>query len=640
MAQAALPSQPAAPAPLARLSASLPLAALPACIVSALGGVAQALAFPEAGLWPLAFACAIPLYLSCYRQTRGLAFLCGWLYGLALGLASFSWLTGVMSGYGGLGPWGGAAVMLALAAFLALYQGIFGLLCAGWDAEGKGFLVNPLLAALWWTGLDFLKGWVFTGFNWTPLGGALAQTPRLAGAADLLGAWGLSFPVALSGFLLCSLAALPWRARAWEAVTAAAGALSCLMLVSLYGIVTYNIWEDEVRAVRDERVKRLAVLQASVGQEYKWDAAYRAEILGRYRRLALEAAEAGPYLVVWSETAAPFVYGRDLYETSWLQGLLAEAGRPMLVGVAAEAGSEAGAAASGTGRRRLRNRAWLLYPDGTEGPYYDKRHLVPFGEYVPMLEELPILSSAFLQGVLGAAGDFTPGGRRPLLEYAGDGADPPVRIGALICFESIFPYLARRHAIDGADLLLVTTNDAWFGQSAAPVQHFFHAAMRAVENRLPLARAANGGISGLFSPSGRALYASPRDEEAVYYLDVPLAGRPGRPTVYARFGWAFAPGCAILTGLSLLWLLGRGIARRRAEGRLRAGASVGAGSGSGSGGDGGAGGPGGGAGPGKPGAPLAKGRATERSFPGIPGPGKAGKRKKPGKPKPRHGRKK
>jgi apolipoprotein N-acyltransferase len=466
---------------------------------------------------------------------------------MALGLASFPWLAGVMSGYGGLGPWGGALVLLILAAFLALYQGLFAWIVAGWDAEGWGFLTGPLLAALCWTGLDWLKNWIFTGFNWTPLAGPLAAAPRLMGGADILGLYGLGFPVALANFLLASLAVLPFRRRPIETVTAAAGALSCAIFVCLYGIVTHNIWEDEARAARKIR---LAVLQASVEQEYKWDAAYRGEILGRYGRLALEAAGTRPFLTVWPETAAPFIFGRDPFETEWLLGLVAVAGEPMLAGVAAGVPDE------GTGRVRLRNRAWLLYPGGGEGPYYDKQHLVPFGEYVPLIDQLPILRSAFLQGVLGAAGDFSPGERMPPLEHGG------VRLGPLICFESIFPYLARRQAAAGVDLLLVTTNDAWFGRSAAPAQHFAHSAWRAVETRLPLARAANNGISGLFSPSGRALARSELDAIGVYQLEVPLAGRTGRPTLYVRGGWLFAPLCAAFTAAAFLarlaaWRLSR-----------------------------------------------------------------------------------
>jgi apolipoprotein N-acyltransferase len=517
-----------------RILPALPLSPLAGSVLSAAGGAALALAYPEAGLWPLAFVSLTPLYLAAYRQAPRRAFLFGWIFGMSLGLSSFSWLAGVMSGYGGLGPWGGALILMILAAFLALYQGLFMWLCAGWDERGRGFLLNPVLAALWWTGLDWAKGWAMTGFNWTPLGGALASEPRLLGLADVLGACGLGFPVALANFLVAALLVMPRRERAMESVIAAAGALSCLMCVSLYGIIAFNIWEDEARAAR--RV-RLAVLQPSVAQEFKWDVAYREEILKRLRGLALEGARSRPFLTVWPETSAPFVYGRDMFETAWIRRLLAEAGEPMLAGLAA------GAPDGAPGSFVLRNRAWLLYPDGREGPYYDKQHLVPFGEYVPMIDRLPFLRSAFLQGVLGAAGNFSPGGRKPPLEHDG------VSFGPLICFESIYPTLARRLAAAGADVLLVTTNDAWFGDSWAPSQHFAHAALRAAETRLPLARAANDGISGLILPSGRTAFRSRRGAVDVYQLDVPLAGRDS-PTLYVRWGYLFAPLCGALAAAS------------------------------------------------------------------------------------------
>jgi apolipoprotein N-acyltransferase len=505
------------------------------------------MAFPEAGLHPLVWVSLAPLYLACYRQSPGRAFLCGWIFGITLGLASFSWLAGVMSGYGGLGPWGGTAVLMILAAFLALYQGVFARLVSGWDTAGAGFWRNPLLAALYWTGLDWLKSWIFTGFNWTPLAGALASAPKLMGASDLVGCYGLGLPVALVNFLLVSVLLMPRRERLMETVIAGGAAAACLMGVSLYGIITFNIWEDEAGAAKKIEI---AVVQASVEQEFKWDVRYRDEVLGRTRRLALKAAESRPFLTVWSETSAPFIYGRDAYETTWLRNLLAEGGEPMLVGVAARPADDR------LGRYSLRNRAWLLYPDAREGPYYDKQHLVPFGEYVPMIDTLPFLRSAFLQGVLGAAGNFSSGERTPPITYR------DVSFGPLICFESIFPYLARRQAEAGADVLLVTTNDAWFGKSWAPAQHFAMAAFRATETRLPLARAANDGISGLVSPSGRTLFASPRFAQDVYTLEVPLAGRRST-TLYVRGGYLLAPLCAAFTGAAFLFLLASGFERRR-----------------------------------------------------------------------------
>ncbi|MDR1314304.1 MAG: apolipoprotein N-acyltransferase [Deltaproteobacteria bacterium] len=593
--------------------------------MSAAGGVMMALAFPEAGLHPLAWICLAPLYLACCRQRPARGFLFGWIFGLALGLSSFSWLAGVMSGYGGLGPWGGAAVLMVLAAFLALYQGLFGWLVAGWDAEGKGFFAGPLLAALFWTGLDWLKAWVFTGFNWTPLGSALAGSPKLIGLCDVIGAYGLGFPVALANFLLAALAVMPRRERMMEAVACASWAAACVIGVALYGIVTYNVWEDEARAARKID---LAVIQASVEQEFKWDARYRREVLGRYSSLAMEAASRKPFLTVWPETAAPFIYNRDPFETAWLRNLLSEAGAPMLVGIAA------GDPDPETGRFRLKNRAWLLYPDGKTGPYYDKQHLVPFGEYVPMLEQLPFLRSAFLQGVLGAAGNFSPGERMPPIEYGG------VSFGPLICFESIFPYLARRQAQAGADVLLVTTNDAWFGTSWAAAQHFAQASMRAAETRLPLARAANDGISGLISPSGKAMFASPRGAVDVYTLQVPLAGRE-KPTLYVRGGWLFAPACAASTGLAFLTIL---IIRLRTAPARRAAKAAGGGKAGGGKGGGGKGGGGGSgtvrANPGPVGAPSKAAGASSpvaspKPFnPSKPGGGrKAGKGKKGGKRK-------
>ncbi|MDR2338670.1 MAG: apolipoprotein N-acyltransferase [Deltaproteobacteria bacterium] len=503
--------------------------------LAGLGGVIQALAYPRVGLYPLSFACLAPLLLAIHGRAGKGSLFYGWIYGLALGLASFSWLSGVMSGYGGLGPWGGALVLLLLAAFLGLYQGLFAWLLAGHDWLQRPF---PFLlkAALYWAGLDWLKNWVFTGFNWTPIAGSLAAAPRLLGVADLIGTYGLGYLVALSGCAL-GLAAIMWlRGRGkkeWLPMVAAP--LAVVMVLLAYGAPAYMGQEGRLQ---EAQARDFAVLQASVDQNYKWDSAYRGEILARYGILARQASTYDPFLVVWSETAAPFVFGNDPYESEWVMGLLEDLRIPMLVGLTAVAYDK------GLGRS-TRNRAWLLYPGRRLGPHYDKLHLVPFGEYVPFSDTMPFLKAPFLQGVLGAAGNFSPGEGIAPIAYEG------VSMGIIICFESIFPYLSRLNAEAGADLLVVTTNDAWFGDSFAPDQHFAHSILRAVETRRPLLRAANNGISGVILPSGRVLARSSLNEVKAFIYQVPLP-RGQKLTPYVRFGYLLAPLFAILTTIAIL----------------------------------------------------------------------------------------
>ncbi|MDR2353268.1 MAG: apolipoprotein N-acyltransferase, partial [Deltaproteobacteria bacterium] len=275
----------------------------------------------------------------------------------------------------------------------------------------------------------------------------------------------------------------------------------------------------------------------------KWDEKFRFKIFERYSSLVQNAKQTNPDLIIWSETAAPFIYGRDPYETSWLNNLADETGIPMLVGLTADFFSPKEG-------YHLRNRLWLIYPMAEAkypyrlGPFYDKKHLVPFGEYVPLEKTFPFLKAPFFQGVIGAAGDYSPGEPVPPLDFQG------LDLGPLICFESVFPYLAREKASQGADLLVVSTNDAWFGKSYAPAQHFNHSIARAVETRKPLVRAANNGISGLIHPSGRVVYRSPLNAIFTIPLEVPVSQHKNF-TWYTRAGWIIAP----LTGIGVAFFL-------------------------------------------------------------------------------------
>jgi apolipoprotein N-acyltransferase len=197
------------------------------------------------------------------------------------------------------------------------------------------------------------------------------------------------------------------------------------------------------------------------------------------------------------------------------------------------------------GTLHLHNRAWLVEDTKIKG-VYDKIHLVPFGEYIPLGDVLPFLKWPFLQGLLGAVGTYSPGQDKPPMVHDG------VQLGQLICFESIFPYMAYDQAKKGADLLVVTTNDAWFGLTMAPDQHLAQSVMRAVETRLPLARAANNGISAIISPSGRILHRSIQNEIHTYVWPIKLSS-DNPLSLFSKGGYLVAPLMGIATALFCLW---------------------------------------------------------------------------------------
>jgi apolipoprotein N-acyltransferase len=261
------------------------------------------------------------------------------------------------------------------------------------------------------------------------------------------------------------------------------------------------------------------IVQGNIDQSVKWDPAYQEETMASYINLTRTALDFRPGLIVWPETALPFFFQDNVNFSPRVLSLAMESDAPLIFG------SPAYKMVSGI--TRYYNRAYLLTPDDQPIKYYDKVHLVPFGEYVPFGSFL-----SFVSRLVPAAGDFDVGDKVTPLKHEGLSA------GILICFEVIFPELARAHARKGANILVNLTNDAWFGMTSAPYQHLSMAVFRSVENRLPIIRAANTGFSAFISPRGEILAQSDLFTKAV--LKAPVDISESTLTFYARYGDLFA----------------------------------------------------------------------------------------------------
>ncbi|MDP7386536.1 MAG: apolipoprotein N-acyltransferase, partial [Nitrospinota bacterium] len=297
---------------------------------------------------------------------------------------------------------------------------------------------------------------------------------------------------------------------------------------------------------RPDRSVRIALLQGNIPQAVKWDEAYRLKTLEVYEKLTYKHAQGKPDLIVWPETAAPFFFLRDKAHRERVLNLSAKVRAPLLVG-----------AVSVTLRNRehrLRNSAFLVTPEKRVDGQYHKTHLVPYGEYVPLKRFFP-----FIRKMVSGIGDFLPGDRRTVFPLA------KAPFSVLICYEVIFADEVRRFVRNGARLLVNITNDAWFGRSAGPYQHMSIAALRAVENRVPLVRAANTGITGVVDATGKI-----REATTLFVPTGVLANvAPGTPgpaglTFYTRHGDLFAYLSAALAVLilGLHWAAGRHSARK------------------------------------------------------------------------------
>ena len=498
------------------------------------GGLLETLSWPKAGLWPLSFCALVPLILVVQGQKPKTAFFLGWLYGLSLTLSSIPWLGDVLVGFGGLGPLVGWLIFVLLSALLlAMYHALFAwLICR----PGERRWLWILTGALYLCGIDWLKNWIFTGFNWTPLAGPLALSPVFGQAADLIGFYGLGFLVALVNFFLAD--AILARQKVSKIFINALGAVIIIGGLWGYGHFSLKFWQM-AEVSNDFEQKTISAIQPSVAQDKKWSSEYRDDLLIRYAALLQKAQSPKPWLIIWPETALPFLYGHNSYETDWLNDLSLNASSPMLVGVGA-------LEENADGKDEQYNRAWL-FDQGRPLAFYDKQHRVPFGEYLPTAW-LPFLKWDFLQGLIGEAGTFAGGKIYDPISLDGH------KLGMLICFESTFPYLARQRILEGAGFLIVTTNDAWFGLSAAPMQHFIHAQMRAIETRRALVRVGNNGISGVIYPDGDVYAKSELNEIAAFHFSVPILKENSLfNTFFVSYGFLFSPFCGILTGLAILW---------------------------------------------------------------------------------------
>jgi len=473
-------------------------------------GLLLTASFPPTFMGRIAWFALIPLFKSLQGLAGKQAFTTGFLFGLAHNVTLVYWVVFVMQHYGNLPMPASLGILLLLAMYLALYPALFSLL-----ASTFGPSLFCFKAAGLWVVLEFVRAKVLTGFPWCLVGYSQYRDLPLIQAADLVGVYGISFVIVLANALLYRLLLeRPLKAvRLDLAVT-----LLVTALIYAYGFYRLSETPDSGSTLK------VAVVQGNIDQSIKWDPSFQAETIRTYRRLSFLSKPFGPRLVVWPETAAPFFFqdGGDL--ALKVLETVRETGAYFIFGSPAYGRHE--------GAVHYFNRAYLVSPEEEVLDAYDKVHLVPFGEYVPLKRFLP-----FVRRLVESAGDFRPGQETVPLFLPHAGA------GVLICYESIFPELARAMTREGAHLLVNLTNDAWFGMTSAPYQHFSMAAFRAVETRRPLVRAANTGFSAFIDARGEIHGATELFSEAVIHRDLALG--PPRLTVYARYG-DFFPLCLML----------------------------------------------------------------------------------------------
>jgi apolipoprotein N-acyltransferase len=499
-----------------------------------LSGLLLALSFPLTETFTgqpwLAWVALVPLGFAVRRDTPKPAFWFGWLSGTAAYLAILVWVTIVMQTYGGLPLVISLLLLLLLAAYVGLYVALF---ASGWRwFDDRWPRWSWLLAPMLWVALEWVRGHLLSGFPWALFGYSQYRELPLIQIADLTSVYGVSFLLVLANIALVSVIhGYPaGRTPSARERTMARLLPPAVALLLIGGALGYGQWRMAAVNASLTPGLRVGLIQGNISQEAKWNPAMRQSTMERYEQLTREAAAQGAELIVWPEASAPFLFDDEPDYQRTIRSLAIETQSYLLFG--------SPAIAHGFRIPALLNSAYLINPDGSTQARYDKLHLVPFGEYVPLG---PLLG--FVNKLVSGIGDFIPGAGPVPMDVKGR------QLGVAICFEIIFPDLVRQSAQTGAQIMATITNDAWFGRSAAPLQHFSMAVFRAIENRTPVIRAANTGISGFIDPTGRIGPHSGLFIEAALVDSIRISSLR---TFYTRAGDIFAIGCGILVAAVIL----------------------------------------------------------------------------------------
>ena len=446
-----------------------------------------------------AFGGAFLMFLRAADWNRA-AFV-GWFVGLGYFVVSLNWIVEPFLVDIGRHGWMAPFAILFLSGGLALFWAVAFGLAKGLQGPAGSFIWP---ATIWCVALTFAEAFrsiVLTGFPWALIGHTLIETP-LAQLAAVGGPHLLTLIVLITGSLL---AGLVWGG----ALPRALAVLALLTSLALGWAIGERLDETPTVYAADAPVLRL--IQPNAPQHLKW----RRDMIPVFYRRSLELtaspADVQPDIVIWPETSVP---------------VLLNNADPILPQITQAAGGAA--VAVGMQRRSdngPHNSLVLLEPDGSVSDIYDKHHLVPFGEYIPFMRDIAALG---WQGVADTIGTgYAPGNGTRLMSFQKGGMFQP-----LICYEAIFPHEVGA-TVDRPDWLLQVTNDAWFGEFAGPQQHLAQARLRSIENRLPLVRVANTGVSAVIDPFGRVVANLPLGEAG--FLDARLPSQL-QASIYSRIG--------------------------------------------------------------------------------------------------------
>ncbi len=485
-----------------------------------LSAVLLSLPYHFDALWFLAFFALVPLMWAIHKLEPTEAFKLSFVFGVSFYLLLGYWLTYVsLVGY------------LVLAFYLALYPAFFGRFAVYFLSprdeiethNWKFHMLSVLAIPAFWVAGEYIRGFMISGLPWALLAYTQWKNIVFIQIADLFGAWGVSFVMMMVNVLIFKIMnASPYRKRFTV--------LLCVLLsiIWLYGMFCLNRWDAFYKRSGDQARVRVGLIQGNIPQEEKWDTRIKNIIFEKYKRLTMMAAVEKSDLIIWPETSFPGYLEDEALMSAQLRSLVRQTGTEVLVGVPTLGNLERDGV-------KFYNSAIHFGPNGEERKRYHKMHLVPFGEYVPMESVI-----GFIRNFV-SIGHFSPGKEPTIFTLTTRYRDPNIRarFGVLICYEDIFPSLVRRFRLAGADFLVNMTNDAWFGRTSAPYQHAQASVFRAIENRVPVVRATNTGLSGYINAQGRLTATVQDNGEEIFitgHASEDIILRRQAPSLYTRLG--------------------------------------------------------------------------------------------------------
>lgn len=473
-------------------------------ICAIVSGILLGVSFPYISIWPAAYLFLVPLLYIAEKEDAKTAFFTALLSGFVGYSMILYWICPTV--YWNTGSvFQSLLALSALSLYVSLYLAVFLVL---YKLLVRPTAVGCFYAAALWVSLEYARSGLLTGFPWALLGYSQWNNLAAVQVSAFSGVYGTSFLVVLANLTIFRLI----RKTPLKNLTPA---IVAIVLILAMGYAEIQGVSDEYRS----RHLDMAVIQPNIDQYKKWDSTYYGEITRKISDCVVTAAYLWkPELIVWPETSVADM-NRGIGEGGWVETAVKTSMAYNLVGALWDE------------KGLVYNSSILINPDGKIENIHKKTHLVPFGEFVPFRMLLEPYVSVFNE-----IGDITRGTVQTVMTIKG------VSFGPMICSENLFPDIARKFARNGAEVLVVLTNDAWYKKTAAPFQHFIFNVFRAVENKRYVVQSANTGVSGVVSPDGKILKATAVCKEELFDFRVyPVQ----EMTFYTRFGDVFALLCII-----------------------------------------------------------------------------------------------